>query len=172
MKRLLFIFTLLIASITAVAQSEVKADSVRSTSANKQFENFFLDFDIPSVPQLPKFDPSQFLGPDMTKDYSMLFQPDESWSFGHSIIEVSSPSYVYGTFASPQHVQMGTIKLNEKMTLGVYGQYTVDGKRLPGTNLFPWDKNNFIGGMELKFNNNFGIRVEVRQGGKNPMYPY
>lgn len=155
------------------AQSEVKSDTVRSTTANKQFESlFFSDFDIPPVPQLPKFDPSQFLGPDMTKDYSMLFQPDESWTFGHSVIEVITPSYMYATFASPKHVQMGTIKLNEKLTLGVYGQYTADGKRIPGTDLFPWDRNSFIGGMELKFNNNFGIRLEVRQGGKNPMYPY
>jgi hypothetical protein len=35
----------------------------------------------------------------------------------------------------------------------------------------PWEKNNFMGGMELKLNKHFGIRVEVQQG-RDPTFPH
>lgn len=89
------------------------------------------------------------------------------------LIPPKLPSFSVNTdlFYSPAFLlQAATFKPNN-MRLSTYGQYTWDGKRIPRPSVLPWEKNNFMGGMELKVNKNFGIRIEVQQG-RNPVYPH
>lgn len=167
MKRILFILGILIVSQTLWAQSEVNTESFNSS----EFQHLLFDFTLPDLPQLPMLDTYQPLRPDAAKDYSIIFQPDTRWTFGQK--HTLSPTTIHsGFYSTPKQLQQATYKVNDQMRLSLYGQYSLDGKRIPGSNVFPWDKNEFVGGMEMKFNKNFGVRVEVRQGGRNPMYPY
>lgn len=173
MKKLFLILALCLSGfVTAVAQSEEKTKNARPSSFNTDFDYMLFDFSLPELPKMPKFDTQSLLMPNRTTDYSLIFKLDDQWTFGYDVSDVWVMDYsVYG-FANNSQVQMGIFKINENLQLGLYGQYDAKGRRLQGTNLFPWDKNSFIGGLELKINKNIGIRVEVRQGAKNHMYPY
>jgi hypothetical protein len=165
MRTLLFLFALLTGTIHLSAQQEVAADSIPSLHTNtiKMSGGFMLDMNLLIPPKLPSFSMNtDLLGPDATKDYIRLFQLPSQMTLSQSYINA---------FYSPTLLQTATFKLNGSMRLGTYGQYTWEGKRIPNPGALPWEKKRFMGGMELKFNNNFGIRIEVQQG-RNPAYPY
>lgn len=175
MRQLFFILALLTATTHLSAQNEVTADSTRVFPVNtiRMAGDFMLDMNLLLPPKLPSFKMNtDLLGPDATKDYVQLFQLPSQMILSKS--NMSTPLYSYGYrgfFSFPAFLQTATFKLNDTMRLSTYGQYTLDGKRIPNPGALPWEKNNFMGGMELKFNNNFGIRIEVQQG-RNPMQPY
>jgi hypothetical protein len=168
---------MLIGLLPLSAQNEAIADSLPSFPANniKMSGGFMLDMNLLMPPRLPSLKMNtDLLGPDATKDYSRLFQLPSQLMLSKSFI--SPPSYVYGYgmggfFYSPAFVQTATFKLNDTMWLSTYGQYTLDGKRISNPSALPWEKNNFMGGMELKLNKHFGVRVEVQQG-RDPTFPH
>lgn len=175
-KKIILIFTLLIGVLQVSAQNEGKTDSIQSPPIQniKMFGDFMLDMNILAPPpKLPSFS-SNMLWPDATKDYSLLFQlPSQMTLSGGTYIPsmYSSIGYGYGIFPSSNFLQSATFRLNDNMRLTTYGQYTLDGRKIPNPSALPWEKDNFMGGMELKVNKNFGIRIEVQKG-HNPMYPY
>lgn len=172
MRNIIAAFLLLATANFAFAQSEseLKIDKISDNYA--YLDGLLFDISIPQLPQLPAFDPQFLLGPDM-KDYSAMFQPDTRWTFGkeHTFYPNSFSSSSFFPF-SGQQLQKATYKVNDQMRLSLYGQYEANGRRTPNTNALPWNRDAFVGGMELRFNKNFGMRIEVRQGGRNPMNPY
>jgi hypothetical protein len=165
MRELLFLFAML-AGIHLSAQNEVAADTIPSPDANniKMSGAYMLDMNLFMPPKLPSFSMNtDLLGPDATKDYVRLFLLPSQMTL--------SKSYISAPFHSSSFLQAATFKLNGNMRLSTYGQYMYDGKRIPNPGVLPWEKSNFMGGMELKFNNRFGIRIEVQQGGAS-MYPH
>lgn len=172
MKKFLLIFALLIGTAHLSAQEEVPSDSIGfSLGSNiKLSGDYMLDMNLLSPPKLPSFNPN-LLGPNVTKDYNLLFLLPMQMVLSRTFINSAHHSYGFGMFSSSNYLQSATFQLNDQMRLSTYGQYTLDGKRMPNQSALPWEKNNFMGGMELKFNKNFGIRIEVQQG-RNPMYPY
>lgn len=174
MKKLVIILTILLGTTTLAAQTEIKQDSLKIAVGPKYnmkaFGDFVLDMNLLTPPKLPSFS-SNLLGPDMTKDYNALFilpfQQITTYKFTHSNYQ----PYGYGFFSTSQELQGATFKLNGNMKISTYGQYTLDGRKIPQRGALPWEKNDFIGGMELKFNKNFGIQIEVRQR-HNPLFPY
>lgn len=176
MKKLACILTLLIMTVIHLsAQNEITSDSIRTSStANniKSFGEFMLDMNLllaSPTPRIPSFS-TNLLEPDATKNYNQLFQLPSQMILSKTHIYSSNPFGV-GIFSTSNFLQSATFKVNETMRLSTYGQYTLDGKRVANPSALPWEKNNFMGGMELKFNKNFGIRIEVQQG-RNPMFPY
>lgn len=168
MKKLLFILVLLTGFAGLSAQNEVTPNGIHTPPAYnvKAFGDFLLDMNLLIPPKVPSFS-TNLLGPDATKDYSLLFQLPQQM--------LLSKTYVYNSYhpfgTTSHYLQSATFQLNDNVRLTTYGQYTPDGKRIPNPSALPWEKNNFMGGMELKFNKNFGIQIEVRQG-RNPMYPH
>ncbi|NDV65128.1 hypothetical protein [Bacteroides sp. 224] len=172
MKKLFLVFVLWITTFSLQAQTEVISDSIHiSPKAQRELNQLFFDFSLPEAPRMPIINTGLLLGPDMSKDYSSLFQIDKKWTFGQNYTLVPTVGHM-DFYSSSQSVQVGTLRLNDHIKLSLYGQYTATGERIPTTNIFPWDKKSFTGGMQLKINNNFGISIEVKQGGKNPMNPY
>lgn len=171
MKKLLFTFALLIGFTHLSAQNEVTSDSIQAPPVHniKVFGDFMLDMNLLTPPKLPSFS-TNLLEPDATKNYSLLFQLPLQMILSKTHIYNSYSSFGVGMFPSSNYLQSATFQLNNNMRLSTYGQYTLDGKRIPNPSALPWEKNNFMGGMELKFNKNFGIRIEVQQG-RNSMYP-
>lgn len=172
MKKLLFIFILLISTTCLSAQNEVTSDSIQSapTYSIKMFGDFLLDMNLLLPPKLPSFS-ENLLAPDATKDFNQLFLLSPRMTLSKGFVYNSYHPYGLGVFSSSNFLQSAIFQPNGNMRLSTYGQYTLDGKRIPNPSALPWEKNNFMGGMELKFNKNFGIRIEVQQG-RNPMYPY
>ena len=77
--------------------------------------------------------------------------------------------YDWGLSSSPQYMQMGSFKLKNGMRINTYGDYNMDGRKVPNRSAMPWQRNNFRGAFELKSANGaFGIRVEVQQGRNVP----
>lgn len=170
MKKILFILFALSGAANLFAQDEVNTNENTNppTYNIKQFGDFVLDMNLLAPPRVPSFS-TNLLGPDATKDYNMLFQLPLQW-----IISSFAPrTYTYGlgTFSHTTPLQSSSFRLNDNMRINTYGQYRLDGSKIPNPSALPWEKNNFIGGMELKFNKNFGIRVEVQQG-RNPSHLY
>lgn len=173
MKKLILSISLLLATATLSAQSELPADSTRHAPSEnyKEFGGFLLDMGLMSVtlPQLPKLN---FELPNAGKDYNQLFSLNPDVTFMQGFSNVFSPSisgYGFGMFSgfgsTPQHLQMGTFKLKNGMRLNTYGEYNSDGYKVRNHNALPWEKNNFKGAFELKSANGaFGIRIEVQQG--------
>ncbi|NDV82897.1 occludin [Bacteroides sp. 51] len=172
MRKLIFILTLLAGTFRLSAQNEVTTDSIQTPPAYniKPFGDFMLDMTLFTAPKIPSFS-TNLLGPDATKDYSLLFMLPLQMVLSKTHVYNSYSSFGIGVFPTSNYLQSATFQLNDNMRLSTYGQYTLDGKRIPNPSALPWEKNNFMGGMELKFNKNFGIRIEVQQG-RNPMYPY
>jgi len=172
MRKLLIIVALLVGTTYLSAQNEVTSDSIQSSPTYnvKAFGDFLMDITMLTTPKLPSFS-TNLLGPDATKDYNLLFQLPSDMTLSKTYVNSSYNSYGTGVFSHSNYLLNATFKINDNMRLSTYGQYTLDGRRIPNPSALPWEKNNFMGGMELKFNNNFGIRIEVQQG-RNPMYPY
>lgn len=174
MKRLLFILSLLAISYTVFAQEGEPGDSVRiSFSNHKPFGDFLIDTNLLKTPKLPKFGLESMLGPDMSKDYNQYFQLDNRMIFTQGSVQMPFYSITYPglSWHSTEQLQMGTFQLNDNIRLHTYGQYDADGYKVPNRSAMPWQRNNFVGGMELKTSNGFGIRIDVRRG-HDPGFPY
>ena len=178
MKKYCITILFILISVVTFAQSEVTSDSIHfSPPANRGFGDFILDINMPSVPQMPKLDTYQLLGPDMTKDYSLLLQLDPKLTLNQGYMPTMFPLSGYrgygswGYFSPTQPLQSATFKLNGNLQLTTFGQYKWNGTKMPNTHIFPWDRNSFVGGMELR-NKNFGVRIEVRRNSREPMFPY
>lgn len=201
MKRIFFcIITLLAGIVTAGAQNEVPADTLRSKSVSegippegvplsdgflpsdvRNYDGFLLDMGLMKMaapPRLPKF---TLEIPDASKDYSRLFQlnPNVTYSQGLSNIFSLSNSRFYssnpfgltGFWGSTDNLQMGSFTLKNGMRINTYGEYDKDGWKVPNPSALPWEKNNFKGAFEMKSANGaFGIRIEVQQG-RNHAFP-
>ncbi|MDR3118303.1 MAG: occludin [Mediterranea sp.] len=176
MKNLLFLSVVLAAAVHLSAQNEMIADSIPLPPASniKMSGDFMLDMNLLMPSKLPSFGmKTDLLGPDAAKDYIRFLLPSRM-TFSKFHISASPYPYGYGTegfFLSPAFLQAATFKLNDRMQLSTYGQYTWDGRQIPNPGALPWEKNNFTGGIELKSNNGFGIRIEVRKG-RDPAYPH
>ncbi|WP_321331223.1 hypothetical protein [uncultured Bacteroides sp.] len=175
MKKSILLIAMIALSAIAQAQSEITSDSITNMNINKstRFGDFLLDVNLYAMPvhPLPSFTDLLKTTPSMENLLESINRPSQ-WVFTRATPD-ALPSLVYA-YDSPyssfpaQDLGMGTIKLNDKLKLNLYGQYAPDGSKLPGTNLFPWNKNEFKAGMELKVNDHFGVHVEVQRGGYNP----
>ena len=173
MKKLITLFILLLGTLSASAQSELPADTVRGLpSTVKRYGDFLIDMGLfaSAKPQLPKLDFNLY---DASKDFSSLFRlnPDVVVTQGFTTALSPGLGWGFGNFgSSSQYLQMSSFKLKNGMRLNTYGEYDADGRKVRNLNAMPWEKNNFKGGFELKSDNGaFGIRFEVQQG-RN--YPY
>ncbi len=198
MKRL-FIYILLFVASTgaALAQSEVKADTLR-TAGNaspemnipdgepllnvKEYDDgFLLDMNMlnltPSTAAAPDF---KIKLPDAARpDYTHLFRlnPNVVYSQGNyqpfgmngSTVYGVSPFGLSGFWGGNSTLQMGSFTLKNGMKLNTYGEYDKDGRRVRNPSALPWQRNNFRGAFELKSANGaFGVRLEVKQGRETP----
>ena len=178
MKKLILFLSLVLSVGFASAQSEVPSDSIRRTPSSnmKEFGGFLLDMGLMNVapPKLPKLNLDI---PDVSKDYNQIFRLNTDATYTQGFTDAfSSPfsgfgyGYGWGLSSSPQFMQMGTFKLKNGWKINTYGDYDKDGWKVPNRSAMPWEKNNFRGAFELKSSNgNFGIRIEVQQGG-NGLY--
>lgn len=175
MKKLLLTISLICFAGIISAQSEIPADSIKiNTGGNyAQFGEFIIDMDLLKTPQLPKITHEFVFGPTLSKDYNSIFQPDLKWT----VTQGSLPYRTYSVFnpigfnSGNEQLQISTFTFKNNTRFTLYGQYNADGYKVPDRSAFPWDKNKFVGGMEVKFNNGFGIRLDVRRE-RNPYFPY
>ncbi|KAA6309436.1 hypothetical protein EZS27_039069, partial [termite gut metagenome] len=155
-----------------LAQSESSGSNDNNLEAptnNKQYGKYLLDMNLlapPVAPGLPHFDFT-----NVTTDYNSLFQLNPNVIYGKEVSGSLFQSYYGYGYSSLQFMQTGSFKLNDNLRFNLYGGYSADGRKLPNTSAYPWERNDFRGGMELKMNKNFGIRVEVQRRG-NTIYPY
>lgn len=162
------ILLLFAGTINVVAQNEQPADSIHSALPDniKLFGDYMLDMSILMPPRLPAFNADPFSA-DLPRDYNALFQLSGTSTYSRVYTESFGLMHGYGMFSSSDYLYGASFKLNDKVLLNTYGQYDMYGRRVPNPNALPWEKNNFTGGMELKFNKNFGVRIEVQQR-RNP----
>ncbi|NDV60175.1 occludin [Bacteroides sp. 519] len=173
MKRLVFILSLICFAGTVSAQSEVPSDSIRFQPENHiQFGDFLIDMNLLKTPQLPQITHEFVFGPDISKNYNSIFQLDPKWTVTQgNMLYTSYPRFSSLGFSSgTEQLQISTFRLKNDTRITLYGQYNMDGYRVPDRSALPWDKNKFVGGMEVKFNNGFGIRLDVRRE-RNPYLP-
>lgn len=165
MKRVVCIISFLVTLLTVSAQSEMPSDSVRFSPDNHiSFGDFLLDANLLRTSKLPEITQEFILGPDVRKNYNIFFQLDPRWTFGSESISTGfSTMYSYGFYSGTTQFQTATFRLNDNTRLTLYGQYNADGWRMPNRSALPWERNNFMGGMELKFNNNFSVRIDVKR---------
>ncbi|MDL2212667.1 occludin [Bacteroides sp. OttesenSCG-928-D19] len=172
MKRFAFIVSLLVfVSGGVYAQSEMPGDTISLSINNNhvQFGEYLIDMNLLKTPQLPQITQEYLLGPDVRKNYNALFQPDPRWTYSQGNLSRGFYSHPYGSYPGTGQLQMASYRLNSNMRLNLYGQYNADGWKVPNRSALPWERDNFMGGMELKINNNFGIRVDVRTT-RNPYF--
>jgi hypothetical protein len=171
MKKLVLLLSLSVVTSIVLAQSESAGsrDNSPETSANtKQYGKYLLDMNLlapPIAPRLPLLDFT-----NVTTDYNSLFRLNPNVTYGKETSGSLFQSYYGYGYSSLQSLQTGSFKLNEHLRFNLYGGYSAEGRKLPNTSAYPWEKNDFRGGMELKMNKNFGIRVEMQRRG-NAMYP-
>lgn len=170
MKKILFICLLFVGTGTMVAQNEQPTDSTKFVLPNnvKLFGDFILDMNILMPPKLRQINADP-LNSNLPIDYNALFQLPESMIYSRGFAQSYGLTRGYGFFSSGD-LYGASFKLNDKVRLNTYGQYDMYGRKIPNQNVLPWEKNNFMGGMELKFNKNFGIRIEVQQ--RQGPYPF
>jgi hypothetical protein len=181
MKRLIFILFCLSLTMSGWAQHEVPVDTIRKSLNTpkptvKQFGDYVLDMRLLNLmaPTTPK---PELMGENLlTKDYSKMFSLDAGNVFSRGFTNVKYPftyygySYnygyglYYGLYSSPDYMQMGSFKLKNGMRLNVYGQYSAEGKLLPGIHTLPWQQHDFSGAFELRSANGaFGIKIQVNR---------
>lgn len=168
---LIFLFLSFVGSGYVAAQNEQTSDSINLVLSDniRLLGDFMLDMNILMPPKLPEFNADP-LNSALPKDYNALFQLPGSSTYSKGYMQNSGLMYGYGFFSSPDYMYGASFKLNDKVSLNTYGQYDIYGRRMPDTNALPWEKNNFKSAMELKFNKNFGIRIEVEQ--RRNTFPY
>ncbi len=160
------------------AQSEMPADTITrmNTSGNQvQFGEFLIDMELLKPPQLPEITHEFVFGQTpVAKDFNSPFQLNPKLIITQGSLSYNHTYSVFRPFSlhsGNEQLQMSTYTFNNNTKLTLYGQYNADGYRVPDRSTFPWDKNKFVGGMEMKFNNGFGIRLDVRREA-NPYFPY
>lgn len=173
MRYYILTFFILLFPIYSYAQSENPSDTIRVPSKQyKQYGDFILDMSLFSLmpPTIPKVSLEL---PKPSIDYNELLQLDKMPVFDNfdSSYSLSSFGYSYGMMGTPVRLQSKSYKLNDNLRFSTFGQYDENGRKIPTPGLMPWEKNNFVGGFELKSSKGFGIRVEVRQGNRNPYGP-
>ena len=174
MKKCILYILFLMVSISVVnAQSELPSDSLIKINSSKvkKFGEFLLDMRLMNAAnlKLPKFN---FEFAPLAKDYNQFFALPSNEVYSLESITSSSMNSAFGfsAYGFTESLQKATFKLNNGWSLNAFGNYNASGWKMPNQSAFPWEKNNFRGGFELKSNNNtFGIRLEVRQGRE---YPY
>ena len=174
MKKLLVLFSVLWISAAVSAQSEIKNDSLTlSMGQNKMFGDFILDGSLftMAVKQLPSFADLLKTAPSMDGLLQSINQPAR-WVFGKASAD-GRPTLLYTNrmdnfYSVNENIGVASYQITDKIRLNLSGQYNADGTKIRGNNLLPWDKNYFKGAMEMKFNKNFGVRIEVQRGGNNP----
>lgn len=132
-----------------------------------QFNDFLIDMSLLSPRKLPEFS-ATMLPPDATESYYKHFALPEDWSKwtinSTPVLMHTGTFHTWGgVFSTTTTLQSATFRLGKNSQITTYGQYTLDGRRIPDRSTPPWERKDFMGGMEVKFNKNFGIRVEVQQ---------
>lgn len=173
MRYYILTFLILLLPIYSYAQSENPSDTIRVPSKQyKQYGDFILDMSLFSLmpPTIPKVSLEL---PKPSINYNELLQLDKMPVFDnfYSSYSLSHFDYYHGMMGTPVQLQSKSYRLNDNLRLNTYGQYDEYGRKIPNPGALPWEKNNFVGGFELKSNKGFGIRVEVRQGNRNPYAP-
>ncbi len=175
MKRYIKILLILLFPIYSYAQSELSSDNIKPTpKAYKLYGNFIIDMSLFSImpPTLPKVSLEL---PKPSIDYNELFQMDKMSTYNSFYISNSSP-FSYGGYYNwgntPVRLQSQSFRLNDNLNFSTFGQYDEEGRKIMTPGLMPWQKDNFVGGFELKSKKGFGIRVEVRQGNRPPYAPF
>lgn len=162
-----------LAAITA----ELPGDSLRlSADAYSfiDFGGFLLDPSLLRTPQLPEITSEYLLGPAVARDYTAIFQIDPRWTYGRE--QISSGFSMLSVWNLGSHslapLHTATFRIGDNARLSLYGQYNADGRRVPNPSALPWERNDFVGGLELKANKNFKIRIDVRRYSHNPYSPF
>lgn len=176
MKKLIIILGLVVSVSALYAQpaTEAPKDSIDYSRIDfKKFGDFILSSDVFTPIKLPQLNFKDMFSTNI-QTYAVQFNLDPKITFGVGMVGdyfTSSYGLYNGFFSYPEQVQMGSFQLNDNVRLNTYGHYNSEGWKVRHP-YNPWDKNSFMGGMELKINKNFGIRMEVRRS-NNPLYhPY
>lgn len=180
MKRIAYLLLLLAGILPARAQSEgVVIDF--DGSHRKDFGGFILDmgtmlntesltldFAIPPMSLLAPWNPTGTglkLNPDAFKLKTNATYLGATTIPTTGISSILYPSSGYG----PTTWQGTSYKLNNGMRINLYGEYDADGNKVRNPAALPWQHNQFNAAFEMKSaNGNFGIKVEVHGGRKNP----
>lgn len=129
-----------------------------------QFGDFLIDLNLLSPKSIPHF--SEMMLPlDATQSYYKQFELPLQWTLNNEPVVMRHTNSLtnMGIFSHTTELQSATFRLGKNSQITTYGQYTLDGRRIPDRSTPPWERKDFMGGMEVKFNKNFGIRVEVQQ---------
>ncbi len=175
MKCYLKILLISLFPICGYAQSELPSDSIKSTPKTyKLYGDFIIDMSLFSImpPTIPKVSLEL---PKPSTNYNELLQMGKmpiynSFYTGNSSSFSHSAFYDWGN--TPVRLQSQSFRLNDNLKFSTFGQYDEKGRKIVTPGLMPWQKDNFVGGFELKSEKGFGIRVEVRQGNRNPYAPF
>lgn len=169
--RILFLIFMLIGAGCgcASAQSRAENDSIVLESFDtpsfriNPYGEFMMNISMPAIRQpMPDYS-SNMLPPDATKDiYQKIYLPQQ-WVPAGNYIRPEGSFWQGGYFSPTTELQSAVLKTNGSFQLRTYGQYNLDGYKIPNHSALPWERNGFIGGMEMKFNNKFQIRVEVQR---------
>ena len=180
MKKWIYTFLLLIASLTVQAQSEWESTKLNDTQRVKDFDGFILDMGtmlnaeslvvplaLPTLGYLASLDEAipYRLNPDAFK-----LNPVITYMGGTAInpSRTSVLSLLY-TGSGMVNWQGASYKLNNGMRINLYGEYDADGYKVYNPSALPWQRNNFNAAFEMKSSNgNFGIKVELHGGRNNP----
>lgn len=170
---IILIFLLSACTVSAQTETDAQGDSIDLSTINiKPFGEFMLDMSLFTPFQSPKIDFNNIFGTNI-QGYNLNFKLDSNITYGVNIGRdvFSYPGFYGGFFNSHGQVQVGSFQFNDNIRLNTYGHYNSDGWRVRNPGEHPRRKNDFMGGMELKFNKNFGIRVELIRS-HNSLYPY
>lgn len=182
MKKILVLLLLLVSGYGMAAAQEINAADtpVPATDTRlpdgepwllpgevKDMGGFLLDMRILRLNAAPKLSLSWDL-PDLSRDYSALFAPDPSVTYGKvsGSLWGTSSGWFGGLYGNPHApaLQMKSFLLKNGWRLNTYGQYDADGYRVPNPSALPWQRNDFHGAFELKSDNGaFKVKIEVER---------
>lgn len=178
MKRL---FGLIIAIVSSVglpyAQENVELiiDEKEHNNGEYNFGGYILNLDDYQVKmpqwQLPRF---ELMPQYKTPMFMQAFPSAASYSFGEVYgfnhqINVGRWG-LHNSIDGPMNST--TFKLNNGVQIVTYGDYNSEGYKRKIPSAYPWEKNDFRGGFEIKSGNGkFGFRVEFDRRGANPYGP-
>lgn len=183
MKQILLLVLLFTISTAAHAQHEIASDTLpplppletaadRLLPETQSFGGFLIDMTLMNLQAPPRFSDFKLEIPDVSKDYSQLFQlnPNITYTQGYTSLFTPGGSLWWGSSAfggwgsTPTTLQMGSFKLKNGMRINTYGQYNKEGRKVHNPSALPWERNDFKGAFELKSaNGTFGVRIEVQQ---------
>ena len=183
MKQILLLVLLFTISSVTYAQHEITQDTLTplppsETAADRllpetqSFGGFLIDMTLMNLQAPPRFSDFKLEIPDVSKDYSQLFQLNHNitYSQGLTTLFTQSGSLWWGSSSfgawgsAPTTLQMSSFKLKNGMRINTYGQYNKEGRKVYNPSALPWERNDFKGAFELKSANGaFGVRIEVQQ---------